>query len=52
LLAHGDQAADEVGLPYHDFRHSVEDLADACILIRRLWTETEPFDFHGAPDLI
>jgi alkanesulfonate monooxygenase SsuD/methylene tetrahydromethanopterin reductase-like flavin-dependent oxidoreductase (luciferase family) len=36
------------GLPYHDFRHSVEDLADACTIIRRLWTETEPFDFHGA----
>jgi alkanesulfonate monooxygenase SsuD/methylene tetrahydromethanopterin reductase-like flavin-dependent oxidoreductase (luciferase family) len=36
------------GLPYHDFRHSVEDLADACTVIRRLWTETEPFDYHGA----
>ena len=36
------------GLPYHDFRHSVEDLADACTVIRRLWTQTEPFDFHGA----
>src|SRR5580692_9002240 len=24
------------GLPYHDFRHSVEDLADACTVIRRL----------------
>jgi alkanesulfonate monooxygenase SsuD/methylene tetrahydromethanopterin reductase-like flavin-dependent oxidoreductase (luciferase family) len=36
------------GLPYHDFRHSVEDLAEACTVIRRLWTETEPFDFHGA----
>ena len=35
------------GLPYHDFRHSVEDLAEACTVIRRLWTETEPFDFHG-----
>jgi alkanesulfonate monooxygenase SsuD/methylene tetrahydromethanopterin reductase-like flavin-dependent oxidoreductase (luciferase family) len=36
------------GLPYHDFRHSVEDLAEACTVIRRLWTETHPFDFHGA----
>jgi alkanesulfonate monooxygenase SsuD/methylene tetrahydromethanopterin reductase-like flavin-dependent oxidoreductase (luciferase family) len=36
------------GLPYHDFQHSVEDLADACTVIRRLWTETEPFDFNGA----
>jgi alkanesulfonate monooxygenase SsuD/methylene tetrahydromethanopterin reductase-like flavin-dependent oxidoreductase (luciferase family) len=39
---------DSHGMPYYDFRHSVEDLADACTLIRRLWTETEPFDFHGA----
>jgi alkanesulfonate monooxygenase SsuD/methylene tetrahydromethanopterin reductase-like flavin-dependent oxidoreductase (luciferase family) len=39
---------DAHGLPYHDFRHSVEDLAEACTVIRRLWTETEPFDFHGA----
>ena len=36
------------GLPYHDFRRSVEDLADALTVIRRLWTETEPFDFQGA----
>ena len=35
------------GLPYHDFRHSVEDLAEACTVIRRLWTEPEPFDFDG-----
>lgn len=35
------------GLPYHDFAHSVDALAEACTVIRRLWTETEPFDFHG-----
>ena len=35
------------GLPYHDFRYSVEALAEACTVIRRLWTATEPFDFHG-----
>jgi alkanesulfonate monooxygenase SsuD/methylene tetrahydromethanopterin reductase-like flavin-dependent oxidoreductase (luciferase family) len=35
------------GLPYHDFAHSVESLAEACTVIRRLWTETEPFDFDG-----
>jgi len=35
------------GLPYHDFKHSVEDLAEALTVIRRLWTETGPFDFHG-----
>ncbi|MCO5966974.1 LLM class flavin-dependent oxidoreductase [Actinoallomurus soli] len=36
------------GLPFHDFTHSVESLAEACPVIRRLWTETEPFDFDGA----
>ena len=35
------------GLPYHDFHQSVEDLADACTIIRRLWTEAEPFNFQG-----
>jgi alkanesulfonate monooxygenase SsuD/methylene tetrahydromethanopterin reductase-like flavin-dependent oxidoreductase (luciferase family) len=35
------------GLPYHDFKHSVEDLADALTVIERLWTDTKPFDFHG-----
>ncbi|CAL9549506.1 hypothetical protein SUDANB176_04415 [Streptomyces sp. enrichment culture] len=25
----------------------MESLAEACTVIRRLWTETEPFDFHG-----
>ncbi|MFR9775573.1 LLM class flavin-dependent oxidoreductase [Micromonospora sp. MS34] len=35
------------GLPFHDFTHAVESLAEACTVIRRLWTETEPFDFHG-----
>lgn len=35
------------GLPFHDFAHSVESLAEACTVIRRLWTATEPFDFDG-----
>ena len=35
------------GLPYHDFAHSVDGLAEACAVIRRLWTEGEPFDFGG-----
>src|SRR6201996_7255272 len=35
------------GLPYHDFADSVGSLAEACTVIRRLWTETEPFDFDG-----
>ena len=36
------------GLPYDDFGHSVGSLAEACTVIRRLWTETEPFDFDGS----
>ncbi|HEY3904555.1 MAG TPA: LLM class flavin-dependent oxidoreductase [Streptosporangiaceae bacterium] len=36
------------GLPYHDFAHSVGSLAEACTVIRRLWTEAEPFDFDGS----
>jgi alkanesulfonate monooxygenase SsuD/methylene tetrahydromethanopterin reductase-like flavin-dependent oxidoreductase (luciferase family) len=35
------------GLPFHDFAHSVRSLDEACTVIRRLWTETEPFDFAG-----
>jgi alkanesulfonate monooxygenase SsuD/methylene tetrahydromethanopterin reductase-like flavin-dependent oxidoreductase (luciferase family) len=35
------------GLPFHDFAHSVGSLAEACTVIRRLWIETEPFDFAG-----
>ncbi|HET9014994.1 MAG TPA: LLM class flavin-dependent oxidoreductase [Thermomicrobiaceae bacterium] len=35
------------GLPFHDFAHSVGNLAEACAVIRRLWTEDEPFDFDG-----
>jgi alkanesulfonate monooxygenase SsuD/methylene tetrahydromethanopterin reductase-like flavin-dependent oxidoreductase (luciferase family) len=35
------------GLPFHDSAHAVESLAEACMVIRRLWTEEEPFDVHG-----
>jgi alkanesulfonate monooxygenase SsuD/methylene tetrahydromethanopterin reductase-like flavin-dependent oxidoreductase (luciferase family) len=35
------------GLPYHDAAHAVGSLAEACTVIKRLWTETEPFDFDG-----
>ncbi|WAZ26147.1 LLM class flavin-dependent oxidoreductase [Streptomyces cinnabarinus] len=38
---------DAHGLPFHDTAHAVADLAEACTVIRRLWTEDEPFDFHG-----
>src|SRR5215210_4894207 len=36
------------GLPYHDAAHAVGSLAEACTVIKRLWTEAEPFDFDGA----
>src|SRR5215469_14283503 len=39
---------DAHGLPYHDFAHSVGALAEACTVIRRLWTSDEPFDFDGS----
>jgi alkanesulfonate monooxygenase SsuD/methylene tetrahydromethanopterin reductase-like flavin-dependent oxidoreductase (luciferase family) len=35
------------GLPFHDATHAVGSLAEACTVIRRLWTEDEPFDFDG-----
>ncbi len=35
------------GLPFHDAAHAVGSLAEACTIIRRLWSETEPFDFDG-----
>ena len=38
---------DAHGLPFHDAAHAVASLAEACTVIRRLWTEAEPFDFHG-----
>ncbi len=33
--------------PSTDSAHAVASLAEACTVIRRLWTETEPFDFQG-----
>lgn len=38
---------DAHGLPYADFGDSVDALAEACTVIKRLWTATEPFDFDG-----
>ncbi len=35
------------GLPFTDPAHAVASLAEACTVIRRLWTEDRPFDFHG-----
>ena len=39
---------DAHGLPYLDADDAVAALAEACTVIRRLWTEDEPFDFHGS----
>jgi alkanesulfonate monooxygenase SsuD/methylene tetrahydromethanopterin reductase-like flavin-dependent oxidoreductase (luciferase family) len=38
---------DAHGLPYQDATDAVASLDEACTVIRRLWTETEPFDFNG-----
>jgi alkanesulfonate monooxygenase SsuD/methylene tetrahydromethanopterin reductase-like flavin-dependent oxidoreductase (luciferase family) len=38
---------DAHGLPYADGHDAVASLAEACTIIRRLWTETGPFDFDG-----
>jgi alkanesulfonate monooxygenase SsuD/methylene tetrahydromethanopterin reductase-like flavin-dependent oxidoreductase (luciferase family) len=38
---------DAYGLPYCDSASAVGSLAEACTVIRRLWTEAEPFDFDG-----
>ena len=35
------------GLPFHDAAYAVGSLAEACTVIRRLWTEDAPFDFDG-----
>jgi alkanesulfonate monooxygenase SsuD/methylene tetrahydromethanopterin reductase-like flavin-dependent oxidoreductase (luciferase family) len=35
------------GLPFHGSAEAVASLAEACTVIRRLWEEDEPFDFHG-----
>ena len=35
------------GLPYHDAAYAVGSLDEACTVIRRLWTDDQPFDFHG-----
>lgn len=35
------------GLPFHDSTYAVGNLAEACTVIRRLWSDDEPFDFDG-----
>ncbi|MFI6026802.1 LLM class flavin-dependent oxidoreductase [Amycolatopsis magusensis] len=38
---------DAHGLPFHETADAVRGFAEACTVIRRLWTEDEPFDFDG-----
>jgi alkanesulfonate monooxygenase SsuD/methylene tetrahydromethanopterin reductase-like flavin-dependent oxidoreductase (luciferase family) len=38
---------DAYGLPYLDAAGAAGSLAEACTVIRRLWTDDKPFDFHG-----
>jgi alkanesulfonate monooxygenase SsuD/methylene tetrahydromethanopterin reductase-like flavin-dependent oxidoreductase (luciferase family) len=38
---------DAHGLPYLGAADAVASLAEACSIIKRLWTETERFDFAG-----
>ncbi|MFI1995158.1 LLM class flavin-dependent oxidoreductase [Actinoplanes sp. NPDC020271] len=35
------------GLPFHDVDHAVGSLDEGLTVIKRLWTEAEPFDFDG-----
>jgi len=35
------------GLPFDNFTRAVASLDEACVIIRRLWSEPEPFDFPG-----
>jgi alkanesulfonate monooxygenase SsuD/methylene tetrahydromethanopterin reductase-like flavin-dependent oxidoreductase (luciferase family) len=44
-LARREYAA--YGLPFLDTGDAVGSLAEACTVIRRLWTEAGPFDFRG-----
>lgn len=36
------------GLPYDTFGSSVDALAEACVVLKRLWADSTPFDFDGA----
>lgn len=38
---------DAYGIDIVSPRIAVDALAEACVLIKRMWTETEPFDFAG-----
>jgi alkanesulfonate monooxygenase SsuD/methylene tetrahydromethanopterin reductase-like flavin-dependent oxidoreductase (luciferase family) len=36
------------GIPLVPVAKAIADLAEACIVIKRMWTEREPFDFDGS----
>lgn len=38
---------DAYGIDIVSPRTAIDALAEACVLIKRMWTETEPFDFTG-----
>jgi len=38
---------DAYGLPYHNAADALGSLDEACAVIKRLWVEDKPFDFHG-----
>ena len=38
---------DAYGIPMLKPRDGVERLAETCVLVKRMWSETEPFDFDG-----
>jgi alkanesulfonate monooxygenase SsuD/methylene tetrahydromethanopterin reductase-like flavin-dependent oxidoreductase (luciferase family) len=38
---------DAHGLPYLDAADAVASLGEACTVIRRLWSEADPFDYEG-----
>jgi hypothetical protein len=36
------------GIPFVAQRDAIDNVAEACVVIRRLWTEDEPFDYEGS----
>jgi alkanesulfonate monooxygenase SsuD/methylene tetrahydromethanopterin reductase-like flavin-dependent oxidoreductase (luciferase family) len=39
---------DAYGIPLVPAARAIADLAEACTIIRRMWTEQEPFEFEGS----
>ncbi|MDY7105342.1 MAG: LLM class flavin-dependent oxidoreductase [Actinomycetota bacterium] len=35
------------GLAFHDSEHAIGSFAEACAIVRRMWTSDEPFDVDG-----